>query len=147
MRDLGLLLRTKLFERLNQTITYNNKLVKCYDYTAVSTQAEAPYILLGNFSSTEIGEGSKQSYGQECFHDIEIVTTFGNAYGGRYAADSIADEVMQLIRTRQAGYLDLSPYWQCISVQVDNTTNLQELQNSEMVVRRIIRFRFNIYEI
>jgi hypothetical protein len=146
MKDAGLIIRTKIFERLNQTITYNSKSVKCYDYASVSTQAYPPYIIIGNFTSTEIGEGSKQSYGQECFIDIEVITSYSNAFGGRKDSDLIANEVMELIRTRQAGYLDLSPNWTCIGVQLDNTTNLMELNNSDMIIRKIMRFKINIYE-
>jgi hypothetical protein len=146
MKDAGLVLRTKVFERLNTAITYNNRVVPVYDSAAVPANAETPYIVLGTFTSTEQGEGSKQSYGQECFLNIEVIVNFANAYGGKKACDTITNEVSELIRTRQAGYLDLSPDWSVITTTLDNTLTLETLLTDGMEVRRINRYKFNIYE-
>lgn len=146
MKDIGLLLRTKLFERLNNAITLSGNTISVYDIVSVPADATKPYILLGNFTSTEIGEGSKQSYGQEAYFDIHVVTKFGNAFGGRKEGDYIANEISQLVRTRQAGYLDLTPDWICIGVVLDNTTNIQGLESDGMLSERIMRFKFNVYE-
>jgi hypothetical protein len=147
MRDSGLIIRQKIYDRLNNGgITYKNETVHIYDSASVPANASTPYIVLGTFTSTEQGEGSKQSYGQECFINVEVITTFANAYGGKLMCDEITDEVMQLLRTRQNGYLDLSPYWSLISITLDNSLTLETLLSDGMEVRRINRFKLNIYE-
>lgn len=146
MKDAGLILRTKVFERLNGFITYQSKEIPVYDDSAVPTDARMPYIVLGNYYATEQGEGSKQSYGQEVFLDIEVLTSYVNAFGGKKDSDTITNSISELIRTRQSGYLDLSPDWSVITTTLDNSITQNELIKDGMIVRRINRYKFNIYE-
>lgn len=147
MRDISSLIRKVVYDRLNEAISSNGAEVSVYDSVSVPAGVEKPYILLGNFTSTEIGEGSKQSYGQECYLDIIAVSLFGNSYGGKLTVDNIMNEITQLVRTRQSGYFDLSPYWQLVSVQMDSTNTNDYLIKDGRIVERTTRFKFNVYEV
>jgi hypothetical protein len=147
MKDLNLKLRTEYFERLEGAITYNGEAVKVYNGAVVPNSASFPYITIGNFNSTEIGEGTKESYAQECFLDVQVFTQTPNQFGGTKEADSISNQVTTLVRTRQAGYFDLSPNFQLLSIQLDNTTSFNEIVKNGLINRRILRFRHNIFEL
>jgi hypothetical protein len=146
MKDVGELIRQKLYERLNGAIVIDLQEVRVYDSASVLAEAYEPYILLSTFVSTELGEGSKQSYGQEVSVLIEVGTRFDNSYGGKLLSDRISNEVMELVRTRQDGYLDLSPDWYVIRTLMESTNTLEQLVDTGVLVRRLIRFTFKIQQ-
>ena len=146
MKDVGELIRRKLYERLNGAIVIDLQEVRVYDSASVLAEAIEPYILLSTFVSTELGEGSKSSYGQEVSVLIEIGTRFDNSFGGKLLSDRISNEVMELVRTRQDGYLDLSPDWYVIRTLMESTNTLEQLIDTGVLVRRLIRFTFKIQQ-
>ncbi len=146
MKDVGELIRQKLYERLNGAIVIDLQEVRVYDSASVLAEAYEPYILLSTFVSTELGEGSKQSYGQEVSVLIEVGTRFDNSFGGKLLSDRISNEVMELVRTRQDGYLDLSPDWYVIRTLMESTNTLEQLVDTGVLVRRLIRFTFKIQQ-
>ena len=146
MKDVGELIRQKLYERLNGAIVIDLQEVRVYDSASVLAEAYEPYILLSTFVSTELGEGSKQSYGQEVSVLIEVGTRFDNSFGGKLLSDRISNEVMELVRTRQDGYLDLSPDWYVIRTLMESTNTLEQLIDTGVLVRRLIRFTFKIQQ-
>ena len=146
MKDVGELIRQKLYERLNGAIVIDLQEVRVYDSASVLAEAYEPYILLSTFVSTELGEGSKESYGQEVSVLIEVGTRFDNSFGGKLLSDRISNEVMELVRTRQDGYLDLSPDWYVIRTLMESTNTLEQLIDTGVLVRRLIRFTFKIQQ-
>jgi hypothetical protein len=146
MKDVGELIRQKLYERLSGAIVIDLQEVRVYDSASVLANAFEPYILLSTFVSTELGEGSKQSYGQEVSVLIEVGTRFDNSFGGKLLSDRISNEVMELVRTRQDGYLDLSPDWYVIRTLMESTNTLEQLIDTGVLVRRLIRFTFKIQQ-
>ena len=146
MKDIGLSLRTAYYNRLQGAITYAGSVVNVYDSSSVPSNADKPYILLSTYISTELGEGSKQSYAQEVTLLIDVVTKFPNSMGGKKQCDTISNSVIELIRTRQAGYLTLSGF-QIITTLLDSNQTLEELVSDGVVVRRLIRFRHKIFEV
>ena len=146
MKDVGELIRQKLYERLNGAIVIDLQEVRVYDSASVLAEAYEPYILLSTFVSTELGEGSKSSYGQEVSVLIEVGTRFDNSFGGKLLSDRISNEVMELVRTRQDGYLDLSPDWYVIRTLMESTNTLEQLIDTGVLVRRLIRFTFKIQQ-
>jgi hypothetical protein len=146
MKDVGELIRQKLYERLSGAIVIDLQEVRVYDSASVLANAVEPYILLSTFNSTELGEGSKQAYGQEVSVLIEVGTRFDNSFGGKLLSDRISNEVMELVRTRQAGYLDLSPDWYVIRTLMESTNTLEQLIDTGVLVRRLIRFTFKIQQ-
>ena len=146
MKDVGELIRQKLYERLNGAIVIDLQEVRVYDSASVLAEAYEPYILLSTFVSTELGEVSKQAYGQEVSVLIEVGTRFDNSFGGKLLSDRISNEVMELVRTRQDGYLDLSPDWYVIRTLMESTNTLEQLVDTGVLVRRLIRFTFKIQQ-
>ena len=146
MKDVGELIRQKLYERLNGAIVIDLQEVRVYDSASVLAEAYEPYILLSTFTSTELLEGSKQSYGQEVSVLIEVGTRFDNSFGGKLLSDRISNEVIELVRTRQDGYLDLLPDWYVIRTLMESTNTIEQLVDTGVLVRRLIRFTFKIQQ-
>jgi hypothetical protein len=146
MKDVGELIRQKLYERLSGAIVIDLQEVRVYDSASVLANAVEPYILLSTFTSTELLEGSKQSYGQEVSVLIEVGTRFDNSFGGKLLSDRISNEVMELVRTRQDGYLDLLPDWYVIRTLLESTNTLEQLIDTGVLVRRLIRFTFKLQQ-
>ena len=146
MKDVGELIRTKLYERLSGAIVIDLQEVPVFDSASVLAAATEPYILLSTFNSTELSEGSKQSYGQEVSVLIEVGTRFDNSFGGKLLSDRISNEVIELVRTRQAGYLDLLPDWYVIRTLMESTNTIEQLVDTGVLVRRLIRFTFKIQQ-
>ena len=146
MKDVGELIRQKLYERLSGAIVIDLQEVPVFDSASVLATAIEPYILLSTFVSTELSEGSKEAYGQEVSVLIEIGTRFDNSFGGKLLSDRISNEVMELVRTRQDGYLDLSPDWYVIRTLMESTNTLEQLIDTGVLVRRLIRFTFKIQQ-
>jgi hypothetical protein len=146
MKDVGELIRQKLYERLSGAIVIDLQEVPVFDSASVLAAATEPYILLSTFNSTELLEGSKQSYGQEVSVLIEVGTRFDNSFGGKLLSDRISNEVIELVRTRQDGYLDLLPDWYVIRTLMESTNTLEQLVDTGVLVRRLIRFTFKIQQ-
>lgn len=146
MKDVGELIRKKLYERLSGAIVIDLQEVPVFDSASVLAAATEPYILLSTFVSTELSEGTKEAYGQEVSVLIEVGTRFDNSFGGKLLSDRISNEVMELVRTRQAGYLDLSPDWYVIRTLMESTNTLEQLVDTGVLVRRLIRFTFKIQQ-
>ena len=146
MKDVGELIRRKLYERLSGAIVIDLQEVPVFDSASVLAAATEPYILLSTFNSTEIFEGSKQAYGQEVSVLIEVGTRFDNSFGGKLLSDRISNEVIELVRTRQDGYLDLLPDWYVIRTLMESTNTLEQLVDTGVLVRRLIRFTFKLQQ-
>ena len=146
MKDVGQLIRTKVYDRLFGVLEYNNQAIPVYDSVGVPANASQPYVLLSSFNATELLEGSKQSYGQEISLLIEVCMKFDNSYGGKIICDNISNQITELIRTRQAGYLDLSPDWYIIRTLLESTNSLEQVITTGVLTRRFIRFTFKIQQ-
>jgi hypothetical protein len=146
MKDVGELIRQKLYERLSGAIVIDLQEVPVFDSASVLAAATEPYILLSTFNSTELSEGSKQAYGQEVSVLIEVGTRFDNSFGGKLLSDRISNEVMELVRTRQDGYLDLLPDWYVIRTLMESTNTIEQLIDTGLLVRRLIRFTFKLQQ-
>ena len=142
MKDVGELIRQKLYERLSGAIVIDLQEVPVFDSASVLAAATEPYILLSTFVSTELSEGTKEAYGQEVSVLIEVGTRFDNSFGGKLLSDRISNEVIELVRTRQDGYLDLLPDWYVIRTLMESTNTLEQLVDTGVLVRRLIRFTF-----
>ena len=146
MKDVGELIRQKLYERLSGAIVIDLQEVPVFDSASVLAAATEPYILLSTFVSTELSEGTKEAYGQEVSVLIEVGTRFDNSFGGKLLSDRISNEVIELVRTRQDGYLDLLPDWYVIRTLMESTNTLEQLVDTGVLVRRLIRFTFKIQQ-
>jgi len=146
MKDVGQLIRTKVYDRLFGVLEYNSQAIPVYDSAGVPANATQPYVLLSTFNATELLEGSKQSYGQELSLLIEVCMKFDNSFGGKIICDNISNQITELIRTRQDGYLDLSPDWYIIRTLLESTNSIDQQVSTGVLTRRLIRFTFKIQQ-
>lgn len=144
MKDCFNILQQKYFEAINGVVMSNGNEVKFYD-SVVPENAVIPYIVISGIVANE--SSNKESYGQEVYVTLDIFTKFANSFGGRKQASIISDQVIQLIRTRQAGYLDLSPDFYMILSELDNTNTLEVVVTDGVLVQRTIRFKHLIQEV
>jgi len=147
MKDCFNILQQKYYEELNGNLVSNGANVPMYDASSVPADANTPYVLFNSVSATEQGEGSKESYGQEVYVTIDVYTKFANSFGGKKQASIISDQIIERIRTRQAGYLDLSPDFYMILSELDNTTTNETLVTDGVLVQRVIRFKHLVQEV
>lgn len=147
MKDPAAILRKAYIDRLTGQITSNNKVVKIYDSFSTDANTKPPYIVITGYTDSEIGEGSKQSYGLECFITLTVYTKFQNSYGGQLQADNIVNQITELVRTRSNGYFDLSPDWEVITTLKDSSFAREEMVSDGWISSRIIRFRHKLQEL
>lgn len=141
MKDASNILIKKYYERLNGAVTYGGKTLKVYDTYAVDANANQPYITLSGYLDTEIGQGAKDTYGLEVYLTVNIWYKFTNSFGGTKAVNDVGNIISELIRTRQAGYLDLSPDFQLIGIVKDSSQNIEELVSDGYISRKVLRFK------
>jgi len=146
MKDCFNILQQKYFEELNGNLASQGSNVPVYDSSAIPADAVEPYVLLSNIFASEQGQGSKESYGQEVFVQVDVICKNANAFGGKKQVGIISDQIITRIRTRQAGYLDLSPDFYMILSELDNTNTTETLVQDGMIVQRTIRFKHLVQE-
>ena len=98
-------IRKKLYALLNGTITLNSATVPAYN--RVPTNASEPFIKISSVSSNEVDQ-NRDSFNLECITRIEAVTAFDGDSGGELDANRLADSIINTIRTRSSGYIDIS---------------------------------------
>ena len=118
-----------------------------YDSASIPADAAQPYVVLSGINSTELGQGSKESYGQEVYFNVDVVCKNANAFGGKKQVGIISDQIIQRIRVRQADYLDLSPDFTMILQELDGTSTIETLVGDGMIVQRTIRFKHLVQEV
>jgi len=98
-------IRKKFYALLNGTITLNSATVPAYN--RVPTSASEPFIKISSVSSNEVDQ-NRDSFNLECITRIEAVTAFDGDSGGELDANKLADSIINIIRTRSSGYIDIS---------------------------------------
>lgn len=68
---------------------------------------DEPYIRIFSFSSTEADQNAS-SFNLECTTRIEVTTSSKYNSGGQLDCNKIVDQILNRVRTRSSGYLDLS---------------------------------------
>lgn len=155
MLNAGKDLRIAYLNRLNGAITGIHKEdgsimpapVKVYDSAAVKPDAIYPRVMLSTFISTEIGQGSKDVYGQNCSLLVDIASFYSNSFGGKQQCDEIADIVIPLIRTRTGAQINMGSNWNVITSTLEEDSTLEEKTASGLLVRRLIRFNHIIHQL
>lgn len=98
-------IRKAIIDALTNQITINGSTVPVYN--RVPTSASEPYIKVYSVSTNEVDQ-NRDSFNLECLSRIEVVTAFDSDDGGELQCNQIVSEVLNLVRTRSAGYFDLS---------------------------------------
>lgn len=98
-------IRAKIYSALNGNISLNGSDIEVYN--RVPSNALHPYIWIYSLSTNEVNQNSSK-YNLECITRIECTTRFNADTGGDLDANSLVNSVVSLLRTRSAGYFDLS---------------------------------------
>lgn len=100
-------LRKAILEKLNGEVLINNQALPIYN--RVPSNALAPYIIVYSVSNKEIDQ-NQSSLTMELLTRVEVVTRFVGDNGGELDCNLAISKILSLLRTRSAGYLDLSEY-------------------------------------
>ena len=100
-------LRKAILEKLNGEVLINNQALPIYN--RVPSNAVAPYIIVYSVSNKEIDQ-NQSSLTMELLTRVEVVTRFVGDNGGELDCNLAISKILSLLRTRSAGYLDLSEY-------------------------------------
>lgn len=98
-------IRKAILDRLSGAITFNSVTVNVYN--TVPRGAAFPYIHVYSVSTNEIDQNAT-SFNAEVVTRIEVVDRFDSNTGGELSVNSIISDSLNLLRTRTAGYFDLS---------------------------------------
>jgi hypothetical protein len=98
-------IRQAIITRLTGTVLLNSVAVPVFN--RVPSSSSFPYIYVYSLASTET-DFNADSFIEETRTRIEIVTRFQGDSGGELQANLAISQILNLIRTRSAGYFDLS---------------------------------------
>lgn len=136
MREAFHHIRKAFIDRLTDAITINGSYVPVYN--RVPTNTNTPFIKIYSYLQDEIDQ-NQSSFTTECLTRIECVTSFFGDDGGEYQLNQIVDGVLNLIRTRSGGYIDLSSNnFNVYTTTIERIRYFEDLENNETYFRAII---------
>lgn len=129
-------IRQKIYNALNSNITLNSATVPVYN--RVPTNSAYPYIWIYSLSTNEVDQNASK-YNLECITRIECVTRFNGDQGGDLDSNRLVNSVVSLLRTRSAGYFDLSSSnFKVYTSTVESINYIQEDAEDHTYFRGII---------
>jgi len=138
-------IRKAIIDRLTDAITINGSYVPVYN--RVPSSASEPYIKVNSISNKEIDQ-NRTSFTSECMTRIEVVTAFTSDDGGELQSNQIVSEVLRLIRTRSAGYYDLSSdNFKVYTCTNENTTYFEDDLQDKTYFRAIVEISNRVEKI
>lgn len=135
-------LQIAYYTALNGNITYGGSNVPVYD--VVPQDADYPYIVLADQIVTD-RPSTKDSYISDVIMQVDVVTGFEGAYGGKSMMYDISDSVIDIIRTR-APYISLTGFNLFKSTLDIASLVTNETETHILYINRI-RFRHLIEEL
>lgn len=140
MKDPSDNIRDWAYTALNGTVSYGGSAVPVYSFP--TKDATMPYILLGEQMMT--GEqGTKDKYINDHELMVEIYVSSTGNRGSYVAANTIADSVIQILRTRTqptvTGYT-------CIRLLVDNMITERIITDTNIIIYKSIQIRLLLEE-
>jgi hypothetical protein len=135
-------LQIAYYTALNGNITYGGSNVPVYD--VVPQDATYPYIVLADQVVTD-RPTTKDSYITDVIMQVDVVTGFEGAYGGKSMMYDISDSVIDIIRTR-APYISLTGFNLFKSTLDIASVIVNETETHILYINRI-RFRHLIEEL
>jgi hypothetical protein len=138
-------IRKAIITRLTGTITLNATVLPVFN--RVPSTSVYPYIYVYSVSTNE-ADFNRSSYITETLTRIEVVTIFSGDSGGELQANQAISQILQLIRTRSAGYFDLSAdgfsVFTCVN---EGTTYLTDEDSDYTYFRGIVEISNKIQQL
>ena len=98
-------IRQKIITLLTNAITVDGEAVPVYN--KVPKNATEPFIKVYSVDTEEIDQ-NQTSFNIICTTRIDVVTSFVGDTGGELLSNQIVSSILNLVRTRSSGYVDLS---------------------------------------
>jgi hypothetical protein len=105
MREVIHRIRKAIIDALTGNVELRGSAIPIYG--RVPSDATYPFVRIYSVSNDEIDQ-NRSSYNMEVITRIEVVTRFDSDSGGELDCNLIVDECLSLLRTRSAGYFDLT---------------------------------------
>lgn len=138
-------IRAKIYTALNGNITLDGNNVPIYN--RVPMDASYPYIWIYSLSTDEVDQNAEK-FNMECVTRIECVTRFDSDVGGDLDANLLVNSVVSLLRTRSAGYFDLSANnFSVYTSTVESINYIQEDESDHTYFRGIIELSNRVEQI
>ena len=105
MREVIHRIRKAIIDALTGNVELRGSAIPIYG--RVPSNATYPFVRIYSVSNDEIDQ-NRTSYNMEVITRIEVVTRFESDSGGELDCNLIVDECLSLLRTRSAGYFNLT---------------------------------------
>ena len=138
-------IRAKIYTALNGNVTLNSATVPVFN--RVPMDATYPYIWIYSLSTNEVDQNAEK-FNMECVTRIECVTRFGVDVGGDLDANLLVNSVVSFLRTRSAGYFDLSASnFSVYTSTVESINYIQEDESDHTYFRGIIELSNRVEQV
>jgi len=138
-------IRKAIIDRLTGQVSINGNIVPIYNQVPSSTTYPFIRVYSVNSDETDFNAGS---YITETITRIEVSTRFQGDSGGELDSNLIINQILELIRTRSAGYFDLSSdgfnVFTCIK---ENCTYLSDVDVDYTYYRAILEISNKIQQV
>jgi hypothetical protein len=150
MREVGSVLRSAYFAKLNGSVTLDGVTIPVFDSFVpdkTDTSKSFAYILLSTLSEVPTNQTNKDNFSSEVAFTVDVRTGSTQPTGFK-KAELIADIVKTLICPHDpADYLDLSPDFQNVTTIQQMGNTITEKTDTLFVYRKIIRFKHTILQL
>lgn len=136
MREVIHRVRKAYIDKLNGAVLLRGATVPIYN--RIPSDASFPYIRIYSVSNDETDQ-NQTNYITEVITRLEVVTRFTGDSGGELDSNLITDEILQLVRTRSADYINLDDEgFNVYTSQIESINYLEEDASDYTYFRVII---------
>ena len=96
--------RKALLDKLNGNVTLRGATVPIYN--RIPSNATYPFIRIYSVSNDEVDQ-NQTNYITETITRLEVITRFSGDSGGELDSNLITDEILKIVRTRSADYINI----------------------------------------
>ena len=138
-------IRKAFIDRLSGNITVGGIDVSIYN--VIPRSASYPLIRVYSVSNDEI-DLNRSSFNVEALVRLEVITRFDGNSGGELQCNQIVDEILNQIRTRSAGYIDLSANgWNVYAITNNGVNYLEDDFDDHTYFRAIVNINVKAQKI
>lgn len=138
-------IRKAFLDRLSGNISIGGIDVSIYN--VIPRNAFYPLIRVYSVSNDEI-DLNRSSFNVEASLRLEVITRFDGNSGGELQCNQIVDEVLNQIRTRSAGYIDLSANgWNVYAITNNGVNYLEDDFDDHTYFRAIVNINVKAQKI
>lgn len=138
-------IRKAFLDRLSGNISVGGTDVSIYN--VIPRNASYPLIRVYSVSNDEI-DLNRSSFNVEASLRLEVITRFDGNSGGELQCNQIVDEVLNQIRTRSAGYIDLSANgWNVYAITNNGVNYLEDDFDDHTYFRAIVNINVKAQKI